>query len=155
MRTRGRRANDAWEALLGAHAALMKRFAAEDVWDDLSMREYDVLYTLAKASRPLRIAELNRSVLLSQPALSRLVDRLVGRGLVERTADPADGRGVRLELTATGCERQRRIGGRHAIGVARAVGALSDAELEQLETLCGKLAAGVSEDETTKVIETR
>ena len=41
-------ANDAWEALLSAHAALMKQFAAGDIWADLSMREYDVLYTLSK-----------------------------------------------------------------------------------------------------------
>ncbi len=156
MRTRSRLANDAWEALLTAHAGLMKRLAAEDIWDDLTMREYDVLYTLAKSSRPLRMAELNRSVLLSQPALSRMVDRLVGRGLVRRDADPADGRGVRLELSPAGRDRQRRIGGRHAIGVARAVAALTDAELEQLEALCGKLAAGATEDDPMmKAIEAR
>ena len=93
-------ANDAWEALLSAHAVLMKQFAAEDIWADVSMREYDVLYTLSKCPEPLRISELNRHVLLSQPALSRLVDRLAERGLIERRADPADGRGVRLSLTA-------------------------------------------------------
>ena len=32
-------ANDAWEALLTAHASLIKRFAATDVFRDLSMRE--------------------------------------------------------------------------------------------------------------------
>ena len=32
MRGRSRLANDAWEALLSAHARLMKRFAAEDIW---------------------------------------------------------------------------------------------------------------------------
>ena len=88
-------ANDAWEALLTAHAALMKQFAAEDIWDEVSMREYDVLYTLSKCREPINLTELNRHVLLSQPALSRLVDRLAERGLVERCADPADGRGVR------------------------------------------------------------
>jgi DNA-binding MarR family transcriptional regulator len=75
-------ANDAWEALLSAHAALMKRFAAQDDWSGLSMREYDVLYTLSKCPGPIRITELNRHVLLSQPALSRLVDRLADRGLL-------------------------------------------------------------------------
>ena len=48
------RANDAWEALLAAHAALMKQFAAEGIWAELSMREYDVLYTLAKCPAPAR-----------------------------------------------------------------------------------------------------
>src|SRR5262249_28913274 len=45
MTGQSQRANDAWEALLTAHATLMKQFAAEDIWADVSMREYDVLYT--------------------------------------------------------------------------------------------------------------
>ncbi len=134
-------ANDAWEALLSAHAALMKRFAAEDIWDDISMREYDVLYTLSKCDGPLRLTELNRHVLLSQPALSRLVDRLAERGLVERHADAADGRCVLLSLTQTGRDRQHEVGRRHARSVARAVTAeLDPGELRQLEAICLKLA---------------
>ena len=134
-------ANDAWEALLSAHAVLMRQFAAEDIWGEVSMREYDVLYTLSKCREPLRISELNRHVLLSQPALSRLVDRLAERGLVARQADPADGRGVRLALTGAGRELQRQVGRRHARSVARALtGALNRDELRQLETLGLKLA---------------
>jgi DNA-binding MarR family transcriptional regulator len=141
MSDRTRRANDAWEALLSAHARLMKLFAAEDIWQDLSMREYDVLYTLSKCREPVRIGELHRHVLLSQPALSRMVDRLVERGFIERQADPADGRGVRLSLTDAGRDKQHQIGRRHARTVARAVTAeLSADELRQLETICWKLA---------------
>jgi DNA-binding MarR family transcriptional regulator len=136
-------ANDGWEALLAAHAALMKQFAAADIWTDASMREYDVLYTLSKCPQPQRISELNRHVLLSQPALSRMVDRLAERGLVERQPDPADGRGVRLALTAAGAALQRRIGRRHARGVARAMTArLDQRELRQLGAICRKLASG-------------
>jgi DNA-binding MarR family transcriptional regulator len=142
-----RLANDAWEGLLSAHARLMKRFAAEDVWQDLPMREYDVLYTLSKCPAPLRIGELHRHVLLSQPALSRMVDRLVEDGLVERCPDPADGRGVRLSLTEAGRETQQRIGRRHARSVARALTAdLSADELRQLSTICWKLAASTNEE---------
>jgi DNA-binding MarR family transcriptional regulator len=134
-------ANDAWEALLSAHAVLMKRFAAEDIWGDVSMREYDVLYTLSKCPEPVRPSELNRHVLLSQPALSRLVDRLAERGMLERKPDPADGRGVLLSLTATGQALQRQVGRGHARDVARAMTAgLTPAELRQLETICLKLA---------------
>jgi DNA-binding MarR family transcriptional regulator len=135
-------ANDAWEALLAAHAVLIKEFASEDIWGDVSMREYDVLYTLSKCREPVRMSELNRHVLLSQPALSRLVDRLTERGLIERCSDPADGRGVRLSLTAAGQARQRQIGRRHARSVARAMTAgLTAAELGQLAAICLKLAA--------------
>jgi len=134
-------ASDAWEALLSAHATLMKQFAAQDTWDGISMREYDVLYTLSKCPGPARMSELNRHVLLSQPALSRLVDRLAGRGLLERRPDSADGRGVRLALTAAGRELQRQVGRRHARSVAAAVRArLSPEEYRQLEALCRQLA---------------
>jgi DNA-binding MarR family transcriptional regulator len=157
MTGQSQRANDAWEALLTAHATLMKRFAAEDIWADVSMREYDVLYTLSKYAGPLRLSELNRHVLLSQPALSRLVDRLAERGLIERCADPADGRGIRLSLTGAGRAVQRDIGRRHARDVARAMTAeLTPAELTQLEALCRKLAglpaAPTTADDTTKVL---
>jgi DNA-binding MarR family transcriptional regulator len=147
------RANDAWEALLSAHAALMKQFAAEDIWADVSMREYDVLYTLSKCPAPVRISELNRHVLLSQPALSRLVDRLAERGLLQRQPDPADGRGVLLSLTAAGRAVQRQIGRQHARGVARAMTAeLDPAELRQLETICRKLAAPMAVGDKSEVL---
>ena len=140
MASRTRRANDAWEALLSAHARLMKQFAAEDSWQDLSMREYDVLYTLSKCRAPVRMGELHRHVLLSQPALSRMVDRLVERGYIERCPDPADGRGVRLSLTDAGRDRQHQVGRRHAASVTRALTAeLSPDELRQLATIGWKL----------------
>jgi DNA-binding MarR family transcriptional regulator len=134
-------ANDAWEALLSAHAVLMKQFAGENIWEGVSMREYDVLYTLSKCDAPIRISELNRHVLLSQPALSRLVDRLAERGLVGRQPDPADGRGVLLSLTGAGRAVQRRVGRSHARSVAQAMTAgLDPSELRQLEAVCLKLA---------------
>jgi DNA-binding MarR family transcriptional regulator len=141
MASRTRLANDAWEALLSAHARLMKQFAAEDLWQDLSMREYDVLYTLSKRREPVRLGELHRQVLLSQPALSRMVDRLVERDLIERYPDPADGRGVRLSVTDAGRDIQRQIGRRHARSVARTLaGELSPDELRQLAAIGWKLA---------------
>jgi DNA-binding MarR family transcriptional regulator len=135
-------ANDAWESLLTAHATLIKQFAAQDIWADLSMREYDVLYTLSKSASPMRISELNRHVLLSQPALSRLVDRLVCRGLVDRCGDPADGRSVRLSLTPAGRDIQHQVGSAHARDVAHAMtAALTPSEISELEILCSKLAS--------------
>ncbi|MEU7482014.1 MarR family transcriptional regulator [Lentzea sp. NPDC042327] len=134
------RANEAWEALMTSYAVLVKRFNAEDVWGELSMREYDVLYTLSKCDGPLRMSELNRHVLLSQPALSRMVDRLVDRGLVDRCPDPGDRRGVRLSLTPAGRETQQAIGRPHARSVTRALSVLTPQELDQLAAICGKLS---------------
>ncbi len=128
-------ANAAWEDLLTAHAALMHRFARRDYWEGASMREYDVLYTLAKCDHPLRLADLSEHVLLSQPGLSRLVDRLVERGLVERCTDPADARAVRLSLTEAGRSLQRSIGRAHARDVAAALAHLPSHDLAALSRL--------------------
>ena len=140
-------ANNAWEAMLAAHGTLMRQFGAEDIWSEVSMREYDVLYALSKDPAPMRLSELNRHVLLSQPALSRLVDRLAERGLVDRCTDPADGRGVQLSLTAAGRAVQQQVGRGHARTGARAMTAsLTHDELGQLEALCRKLATAHDKD---------
>lgn len=132
-------ANDAWESVLTAHAELMRRFAAAPIWDEASMREYDVLYTLSKCDTPQRISALGQHVLLSQPALSRLVDRLVERGLVSRCEDPGDGRAVHVALTDQGREVQREIGRVHARAVADAMSSLTNDELRTLQELTSKL----------------
>jgi DNA-binding MarR family transcriptional regulator len=138
----GARANDAWEALLRAYGSLIKELGDDrGVWADVSMKEYDVLYTLSKCAVPVSLTELNRHVLLSQPAMSRMVERLAARGLLRRETDPDDRRGVRLSLTPAGAGLQRRIGRQHARDVARALrGALSPGELRQLKEICRKLA---------------
>ena len=138
--SRAKLANEAWEALLTAHSVLMKTFAQSPIWEKASMREYDVLYTLSKSDAPRRLSDLGRHVLLSQPALSRLVDRLEERGLLSRCVDPEDGRAVHLTLTDAGRALQREIGLSHGRDVARAVTtALTDDELETLRMLATRL----------------
>jgi DNA-binding MarR family transcriptional regulator len=152
-----RLANESWEALLRAHATLMRGFAAERMWDELSLNEYDVLYTLKKAGCALRMSDLNAAVLLSQPALSRLVDRLDARGLVSRCADPADRRGVLVTLTDAGATAQQRTGARHARSVERRMrAALSPDELRTLQDLCERLGAAQAglPDDTRTLSET-
>ena len=135
-----REANEAWEALMGAHATLMRRFEAESMWCEVSLHEYDVLYTLSKCPKPQRLGELGRHVLLSQPGLSRLVERLVERGLVAKSQDPADARATLLSLTEAGNEAQRRVGRAHARSVADAMSArLSPAEMTTLAALASRL----------------
>ena len=126
-----------------AHSVIMRRFAEEPVWREnrLSMREYDVLYTLAKCEAPARLGELQQGVLLSQPALSRLVDRLEARGLVARSSDQTDGRAVRVTLTPAGRELQQTVGRSHARSVERELRALTPDDQRELKRLVTKLLA--------------
>jgi DNA-binding MarR family transcriptional regulator len=64
---------------------------------------YDVLLELRKAEgQALRPVEIEKRTLLAQYNLSRLIDRLVSAGLVEKNKAELDGRGVLVCLTGKG-----------------------------------------------------
>ncbi len=135
-----REANEAWEALLGAHTTLMRRFMAEDMWCEVSLHEYDVLYTLSKCPKAQRLGQLGEHLMLSQPGLSRLVERLVERGLLDRKPDPADARATLLSLTEDGSAVQRRVGRAHARSVADAMASsLTPPQMTTLAALASRL----------------
>lgn len=136
----------AWESLFRAQVTVMRSLTAEFPRDaGLSLTEYDVLFTLSKQEdHSIRMRDLRRQVLLTQPSVSRLVDRLVERGLVSKCPEPDDGRGSLVRLTQPGHALYRRCAVQHSRSIIDHVGgALSPAELEQLETLCDKLRAAV------------
>jgi DNA-binding MarR family transcriptional regulator len=139
--SRTRIANETWEALFRAQATIAGELQAGDVWGDLRPHDYGVLYALSTAPpEGLRISDLNDDVLLTQPGLSRLIARLEAAGLVERDADPDDGRASRIRLTAAGVAAQRRVGLRHGRHVAQTMTrALDDDQLLQLRDLCRAL----------------
>lgn len=140
----GRLANEAWESMFRAQVVVGRELAAQDTWDELPRGDYDVLYTLAKASEGLRMTEINRQVMLTQPGISRLVSRLEEHGLVERRPDPNDARAQRVRLTEAGRDLQRRVGRRHVRHVIRAMTrALDPDQLRQLRELCAALTAAV------------
>ncbi|WP_456847563.1 MarR family winged helix-turn-helix transcriptional regulator [Cellulomonas sp. P5_C6] len=138
-----REAAEAWESLFRAQVALMRRFQRDDVWGELTIREYDVLFTLSGcADGTARLKELGEVSLLTQPSLSRMVERLELAGLVRRGPVEGDARGVAVSLTAEGARVQREIGRRHVRTIRRLVGGALDAEeLATLRSLTDKLRA--------------
>lgn len=139
----GSAAANAWEALFRAQVAVLRELSADNIWRELSIKEYDVLFTLSRAEgRGMRLKDLNTEVLMPQPSLSRLVERLEARGLVTRRTVPDDLRGTWVELTDAGADAQRSTGRRHVESIERLVGsALSPDELDALEMLCTRLRA--------------
>jgi DNA-binding MarR family transcriptional regulator len=135
-----------WEALFRAQVTVLRQLSSEFPHDELSMNEYDVLFNLSKhPGRRLRIRDLNRELLLTQPSVSRLVDRLTARGLVRKDRDPGDGRGTFVCLTDAGFDLFRRVAVSHSASIARHVGgALSSEELGQLRELSDKLRRSVN-----------
>lgn len=136
-----RLAAETWESLFRAQVAVMRRLQSGPAFRDLAVNEYDVLFTLSRCpSGWLRLNELNDNVLLSQSSLSRLVERLEKRGLVERMPAPDDGRGVLVKLTDEGAQLQKQIGREHVREIAELVApALTAAEQRELLRLTEKL----------------
>ena len=87
----------------------------------MTLDEYDVLYQLRRAGRPLRMSELASRVLISRPSTTRVVEHLVQRGWLERRHEDTDRRVVLVGLTAQGKRAQTRAGGLHLDGIARLV----------------------------------
>ncbi|MBC7550175.1 MAG: MarR family transcriptional regulator [Cellulomonas sp.] len=134
---------EAWESLLRAQITLIKEFAEDFRGGPVTMPEYDVLYTLTGCPPGgVRLHELAEHVRLSQPGLSRLVERMESTGLVRRERDPSDGRGTLVALTDAGRAVQQETGRRHARSIIARVGtALTPTELAELTRLCTKLRA--------------
>ncbi|MGV8885587.1 MAG: MarR family winged helix-turn-helix transcriptional regulator [Microbacteriaceae bacterium] len=132
---------DAWESLFRAQVSVLRQLNSEFPTDLLSFNEYDVLFNLSRQpDNQLRIRDLNNHLLLTQPSVSRLVDRLARRALVRKESDPHDGRGTIVCLTEVGYDLFRRVAVVHAESISHRVGTcLTPDELVQLTTLCNRL----------------
>lgn len=84
--------------------AALSRVAAEQ---DLSLTQLRMLGILR--DREPAMAELAAYLGLERSTVSGLIDRAVQRGLVRKTTDAADGRSVRVSLTAEARKMETRV----------------------------------------------
>jgi DNA-binding MarR family transcriptional regulator len=110
---------EVWRRFLRSHARLVEVLGTELEREcGLPLSWYDVLVNLAAApGGKLRMTELARAVLLSRSGLTRLVDRMVAAGYVERRACPSDRRGALAVLTPVGREALRAAAPVHLRGI--------------------------------------
>ncbi len=113
-----------------ATMAVLNRIAAEH---DLSLTQLRVLAILR--DRRVKMSELADYLGLDRSTISGLVDRAQKRGLLQRAANPLDGRGTDVLLSKDGTE----LAARGATQIARALspmtGALTRAEAHRLTEL--------------------
>jgi DNA-binding MarR family transcriptional regulator len=131
----------AWESLFRAQVAVMRSLQAEFPSKHLSFNEYDVLFNVSRQpDREIALRDLNQTVLLTQPSVSRLVDRLVARGLVSKCPEPGDARANRIRMTEQGYTLFRSVALEHMASIEDRVGGVLEAdELSRLTELCDKL----------------
>lgn len=97
---------DAWGSLTRTHSAIVGRLQEALAAADLPpLPWYEVLATVAEApERRLRMGELAESLVISRGGLTRLVDRLVKAGLMERTFCETDRRVSYATLLPAGAQ---------------------------------------------------
>ena len=124
-----------WRAFVRAHAHVSRRMD-EDLRTEhgLSLQEYVALLILAESpERRLRMGRLADSLTLSKSGATRLIDRLVDDGLVDRVSCSSDLRGAEAALTPAGLDRLRKAAPTHLRGIAEYF--LSGIDRGDLETV--------------------
>ena len=109
----------AWRALARAVIVLPRILEAElEAEHRLNTADYFVLVNLSEEpERALRMTELAERGALSLSGMSRVVDRLVRQGLVERTKCGSDARGSFARLTDAGLAKLEAAYVTHLRGV--------------------------------------
>jgi DNA-binding MarR family transcriptional regulator len=109
----------AWHAFIRAHARVVRLLEAElEAEQGLSLPAYEVLAHLSEApERRLRMSDLAAVSVLTPSGLTRVVDRLVREGYVERQRCESDARVVYAAVTEAGLARVEQAYPTHLHGV--------------------------------------
>jgi DNA-binding MarR family transcriptional regulator len=137
----GKRGLQAWDALLRAHATLLRQLETDlESKTGLALADFDVLAQLAIAGGSLRMTDLADRALISRSGMTRRVTQLVHEGLVRRAHADADRRGVVIQLTKSGLDRLIDAARVHLRGVSELfLTKLDDQELGVLERALAKV----------------
>lgn len=102
--------------------------------EDFSEEHWRVLQVLSD-ERGRSMGELAERVLLNGPALTKNIDKLVSRGVVQRAADPSDNRKVLVYISDLGLETVARLNERidaHHESIEEALGPRKTSQLKRL-----------------------
>lgn len=118
--------------------------AAEAAGLNLDRPALGVLVSLRLAGTPLRIGEIAERMQVVGPHVTRQVQALERRGLVQRVADPHDRRASLIEPTAAGTEATDRYTGTMIAWFSDAIRDWSGQDRQDLARLLGRLADDVT-----------
>jgi DNA-binding MarR family transcriptional regulator len=96
---------------------------------------------------PLRLSELARREAVTAPTMSRVLAALDDQGLVIRTPDPNDARGVRIVLSEEGAARLAEVRSHRTALVARRLARLDVDQRQFLEAAMPALEALLVDDD--------
>lgn len=96
---------------------------------------------------PLRLSDLARREAVTAPTMSRVLSALDEQGLVVRTPDPQDARGVLITLSDSGAERLNEVRTTRTALVARRLTRLDQAQRAAIDAAMPALEALLVDDE--------
>jgi DNA-binding MarR family transcriptional regulator len=140
---------DAWIGLLESHKRLTRALDAElDAEHGLTLSGLETLGRLAAApQRKLRLSDLAAKCGLSLSRISRIIDALEDRKLVERCAVAQDARAREAWLTDSGLELVQRAQASHFAAVQRLFfEPLSDEEIATLAAVFSRFSPRSAEE---------
>jgi DNA-binding MarR family transcriptional regulator len=140
---------NAWIGLLETHKRLTRALDAElEAEHGLTLSGVECLGRLAASDRrAMRLTELAKATGLSLSRISRIVDTLEARELVERRSSAEDARAVEAHLTDAGLVLIREAQSSHFASVNdRFFEQLSSDELEVLARVFGRFAPRAAAD---------
>jgi DNA-binding MarR family transcriptional regulator len=113
----------------------------------LSRGEVGVLSALRLAGPPHRLSptQLFKGLMLSSAGMTSRLDRLERRGLVARTSDPTDRRGILVDLTPRGLELVDTVVAANTKEEKELVDGLTPAEISSLAGLLRTLLASLED----------
>jgi DNA-binding MarR family transcriptional regulator len=109
--------------------------------EDLDRPSFTLLHTLVCIG-PSRVTALAAEVHSDPSTVSRQAAHLVGRGLMERRADPADGRASLLAITEAGTALLEKARQRRDERIASIIGSWDAADRAQFADLIERFATG-------------
>lgn len=121
----------------------------------LDRPSFDVLATLRRSGPPHRLTPtaLMRSSMVTSGAITQRLDRLQARGLITRTRNDADGRGIHVALTDDGLELIDRVLPDHVANEDRLLAALTDAQRDALADTLRALLESLGDQPRTSLTE--
>jgi DNA-binding MarR family transcriptional regulator len=134
---------EVWRAFDRAHAGVARQLEADLVqMHRLPLAWYEVLARLAEADgRRLRMSQLADMVMLSPSGMTRLIDRMINAGLIQRIPAEQDARGTYAALADAGKRRLDEAVGTHESGVRHyLINSLDDDELVQFAAFLHRIA---------------
>lgn len=127
--------------LVRSYQAFERYSAAHIQGLGLTPAQFDVIATLGN-TEGMNPKQLGDKTLITKGTLTGVVDRLLLKGLVQRDADPSDGRCQIVRLTAAGQRMFETVFPAHTAHVGRAFSGFSAAELQLATQTLAALRAG-------------